>query len=177
MDAAVIMLQVSHLILLYGRQIGALDDATYRQMEDLWGRSILIAFAASEHASRGLNPVFMYLQALYDLYEQGDICLAGTPADYRPDIHLGYIDGEEIWYKERDAFPKVTAFWRRFDSAFPLTSSKIKAHLADAGLLIPAYEGSKKLYARKSKTENHTRMLVLARAAAKEYLERQSTES
>lgn len=174
-DTAVTLMLTASILCAYGEIIGAVDKGIGVQLLAEWRNAILQACIHSEGISREQDPVAMYLQAFFDMWDRKEIEVACDIKTHDAGKHIGYANGEDLWLWHHDLFNRVCRYWQRSGVVFPLTEGKMNEHLDATGLIRVAYEtrgnGTKKLYVCKSSLPNRSRMLVLNEALARQYLE------
>ncbi|MBQ3194781.1 MAG: hypothetical protein IJB59_14565 [Oscillospiraceae bacterium] len=175
-DTAAILQVMAQILLNYAGTIGAFTGEYLSELTASFQQSILNAVVLSENSSREMNPVAMYLRALFDMVENGTIVLASSAGDYRSAEHTGYVREGCWWLRNRDIYPKVTQYWNRMGVMFPLKERNILSMMADNGIIEIDYEKTKKLYSRKSSVEGQPRMMVMNVANAQEYLRQELGE-
>lgn len=174
-DTAVTLMLTARILHSYGESVRAIDKGTGVQQLAQWREAILQACIYSEGISKEQDPVAMYLQAFFDMYDRKEIAIAQDIKAYEAGKHIGYANDEYLWLWHRELYSRVSRYWQRSGVVFPLTEGKVNEHLDAAGLIRVAYEtrgdGTKKLYVCKSSLPNRSRMLVLNEALARRYLE------
>ena len=179
-DTAAILQVMAQIILLYADRVGAWSADIQSQMGEYFRQAILNAAILSESYSCELNPVVMYLQALFDLVQNGSITLARSADVYSPTDHLGYIRNDQWWLQSRFVFPEITQYWKKRGVIFPIKERNLYGRMEAAGLIETDREivsgREKKLYSRKSSVAGHTRMMVLNAETAKDYLRKENSE-
>lgn len=179
-DTAAILQVMAQIIIRYSNLVGAWSADVQSQMGEYFRQAILNAVILSESYSRELNPVAMYLQALFDLVQCGSIPLARSADMYNPADHLGYIRGDQWWLHSRLVFPMITHYWQKRGVIFPIKERNLYGRMATAGLIETDRENvsgrEKTLYSRKSSVEGHPRMMVLNVETAKDYLHQENNE-
>ena len=175
-DTAAILQVMAQILLNYAGTIGAFTGEYLSELKASFQQAILNAVALSETSSREMNPVAMYLRALFDMVQNGTIILAPSSGDYRPADHTGYVREGCWWLRNRDIYPKVTQYWNRIGVMFPHKERNILSMMADNNIIEIDYEKTKKLYSRKSAAEGQPRMMVLNVANAQEYLRQELGE-
>lgn len=177
-DTAVILMLTASILHSYGDAIGAIDKGSDAQQLAEWRNAILQACIHSEGVSKEQDPVTMYLQAFFDMWDRKEIEVARDIKSHEASKHIGYANGEYLWLWHHELYNRVCRYWQRSGVVFPLTEGKMNEHLDAAGLIRVAYEtrgnGSKKLYVCKSSLPNRSRLLVLNEPLARRYLERES---
>lgn len=179
-DTAATLQVMAQILLNYAGDIGAFTGEYLSELKGSFQQAILTAVALSEVSSREMNPVAMYLRALFDMVQNGSIVLAPSAEAYHSTEHVGYIRDGSWWLRNRDIYPKVTQYWHRLGVTFPLKERNILSMMADSDIIATDYETAdgktKKLYSRKSATEGRPRMMVLHVAAAQDYLRQELGE-
>lgn len=174
-DTAVTLMLTARILHTYCDSIGAIDKGSGVQQLAEWRSAILQACIHSEGISKEQDPVAMYLQAFFDMWDRKEIEVARDIKSHEAGKHIGYANGEHLWLWHHELYNRVCRYWQRSGVVFPLTEGKMNEHLDAAGLIRVAYEtrgnGSKKLYVCKSSLPNRSRMLVLNEALARQYLE------
>lgn len=175
-DTAAILQVMAQILLNYAGTIGAFTGNHLSELKTSFQQAILNAVVLSEASSREMNPVAMYLRALFDMVQNGAVVLAPSSGDYRSAEHTGYVRDGCWWLRNRDIYPKVTQYWHRMGVTFPLKERNILSMMADNGIIETDYEKTKKLYSRKSAVEGQPRLMVLNVAKAQEYLRQELGE-
>lgn len=179
-DTAAIFQVMAQIVLLYADRVGAWSAEIQSQMGEYFRQAILNAAILSESYSCELNPVVMYLQALFDLVQNGSITLARSADVYSPTDHLGYIRNDQWWLHSRFVFPEITQYWKKRGVIFPIKERNLYGRMEAAGLIETDREivsgKEKRLYSRKSSVAGHPRMMVLNAEAAKDYLRKENNE-
>lgn len=175
-DTAAILQVMAQILLNYAGTIGAFTSEYLSELKISFQQSIMNAVILSENSSREMNPVAMYLRALFDMVQNGTIVLAPSSGDCRSSEHTGYVRDGCWWLRNRDIYPKVTQYWNRMGVMFPLKERNILRMMADNNIIEIDYEGAKKLYSRKSALEGQPRMMVLNVAIAQDYLRQELEE-
>lgn len=175
-DTAAILQVMAQILLNYARSIGAFTGDYLSQLEVSFRQAIVHAVELSEASSREMNPVAMYLRALFDMVQNGSIVLAPSAGEYRSAEHIGYVREGCWWLRDRDIYPKVTQYWNRLGVTFPLTERNIRGMMANNNIIEVEYEQSKKLYSRKSSAKGQPRMMVLRVDNAQDYLRQELGE-
>lgn len=174
-DTAVTLMLTARILHTYGDSIGAIDKGSGVQQLAEWQSAILQACIHSEGISKEQDPVAMYLQAFFDMWDRKEIEVTRDIKSHEAGKHIGYANGEHLWLWHHELYNRVCRYWQRSGVVFPLTVGKMNEHLDAAGLIRVAYEtrgnGSKKLYVCKSSLPNRSRMLVLNEALARQYLD------
>lgn len=168
----------ANILLQYGAEIGAVSDG--EQMYAQWTRSLCTALQLSEEYSHSMDPLAMYLQALFDLNQNGKLAVAPCEEAYVPEKFLGYKVGDYWWLHSRAIFPHIVRYWNDFGVRFPLSVGKIIELLAHQALIQMDHETrngkTKILYSKRSSLPGRPRMLVLNAPAARIYLEKLVSE-
>lgn len=168
----------ANILLQYGAEIGAVPDS--EQVYDQWTRALYTALQLSEEYSHSMDPLAMYLQALFDLNQSGKLAVAPCEEAYVPEKFFGYKAGDYWWLHARTIFPHIVRYWNEFGVRFPLSVGKIIELLAHHGLIEMDHETRnskvKILYSKRSSLPGRPRMLVLNAPAAKIYLEKHVSE-
>lgn len=176
-DCGATLMLVARLFLEYALSIGALESNDVEILAPLWRQVIEAALRSSEAATKELNPLSMYLSAVFNLRRSGRLPLASSSDAYSPEKHLGFLDGDLWWVRSDDLFKCVLQYWRGSGQIFPLRDGDIKKLLAANELIEVDHEvcngRSKTLYMRKTSLDGRPRMLVLRSDSAQEYLERE----
>lgn len=175
-DTAAILQVMAQILLNYAGTIGAFTSEYLSELKISFQQSIMNAVILSENSSREMNPVAMYLRALFDMVQNGTIVLAPSSGDCRSSEHTGYVRDGCWWLRNREIYPKVTQYWNRMGVMFPLKERNILRMMADNNIIEIDYEGAKKLYSRKSALEGQPRMMVLNVAIAQDYLRQELEE-
>lgn len=174
-DTAVTLMLTARILHTYGDSIGAIDKGSGVQQLTEWRSAILQACIHSEGISKEQDPVAMYLQAFFDMWDRKEIEVAHDIKSHEAGKHIGYANGEYLWLWHHELYNRVCRYWQRSGVVFPLTEGKMNEHLDAAGLIRVAYEtrgdGAKKLYVCKSSLPNRSRLLVLNEALARQYLD------
>lgn len=174
-DTAVMLMLTASILHTYGDSIGAIDKGSGVQQLAEWRCAILQACIHSEGISKEQDPVAMYLQAFFDMWDRKEIEVARDIKSHEAGKHIGYANGEHLWLWHHELYNRVCRYWQRSGVVFPLTEGKMNEHLDAAGLIRVAYEtrgdGAKKLYVCKSSLPNRSRMLVLNEELARQYLD------
>lgn len=177
-DTAATLMLTARILHAYGTAIDAMDAGSSIQMLTDWRYAILQACIDSEGISKTQNPVCMYLQALFDMIDRKEIEIAADIKNYEAAKHLGYKAGDDLWIWNKQTYERVSRYWQKVGTMFPLTCEKVNEHLESAGLIKVCYEkrgeGVKKLYVCKSSLPSRSRLLVLNEPLAKAYLENES---
>lgn len=174
-DTAVTLMLTARILHSYGTDIGAVDAGSSAQQLNEWRNAILQACIASEGTSKEQDPVHMYLQAFFDMWERKEIVIARDIKSYEAEKHIGYAADDILWLWHRELYTRVCRYWQKLGILFPLTVEKTNEHLDGAGLIRVSYEtrgnGTKKLYICKSSLPGRSRMLVLNETLARKYME------
>lgn len=177
-DTAVTLMLTARILHTYGDSIGAIDKGSGIQQLAEWRSAILQACIHSEGVCKEQDPVAMYLQAFFDMWDRKEIEVARDIKAHEAGKHIGYANGEHLWLWHHELYNRVCRYWQRSGVVFPLTEGKVHEHLEAAGLIRVTYEtrgdGTKKLYVCKSSLPNRSRLLVLNEPLARRYLERES---
>lgn len=172
-DIAATLMLMARIILRYAQAITG--DTRISDVQDRWRAAIISLLMRSEEQSREMDPVEMYLEAVFALNDTGKIQIAPTQAAFRRGHHIGFVKEGTWWLFPADIYAKVTRFWQEQKIVFPLTSGKIHALLAQSGLIKTASEKrkgcTKVLYMIKSTLEGRPRMLVLRVEQARAHVE------
>lgn len=168
----------ANILLQYGAEIGAVSNV--EQVCEQWTQSLCGALQLSEEYSHSMDPLAMYLQALFDLNQSGKLAIAPCEESYVSEKFFGYKAGDYWWLHARSVFPYIVRYWNEFGVRFPLSVGKITELLAHHGLIEMDHETRngkiKILYSKRSSLAGRPRMLVLNAPAAKIYIEKHVSE-
>lgn len=174
-DTAVTLTLTARILSNYVMECGAVQGQAQAQLADLWRAAILQAVTASESLSKEANPVCLYLNAFFNLWEHGEINIAPSVEAYTSGISDGYIKDGCVWLWQKEVYGKIRKYYQRFDLLFPLTLEQTSVHLADAELIDVVYENrggtTKRLFVKRSALPERQRMMVLRVEQARKYLE------
>lgn len=174
-DTAVTLMLTASILYAYGEDIGAFDKGSGVHLLAEWRNAILQACIHSEGISKDQDPVAMYLQAFFDMWDRKEVEIAHDSKTFDAGKHIGYANDEYLWLWHHELYNRVCRYWQRSGVVFPLTEGKMNEHLDAAGLIRVTYEtrgnGSKKLYVCKSSLPKRSRMLVLNEALARQYFD------
>ena len=133
------------------------------------------ALRQSESHGKQMDPVTMYLQAIFDLTTSGKISVACDAVSYDSKRDIGFAAGDFWWLRSRDVYLAVMRYWRELGITFPLSLLRMCEALDQAKLIHVSYEnrnGSKKtLYSKRAPIEGRPRMLVVDICSARQYVD------
>ena len=174
-DIGASFMVVAEILLTYAQATADLDDAALHTIEQRWFGTLVEILRRSEEETVELDPVRMYLEALFDLCVTGEIRIAPSQAEFRVGYHAGFFKDGFWWLIPSTVYAKVTRFWQEQKVVFPLKSGKLHALLAQAGLIETSQERRdgklKTLYSVKSTLDGRPRLLVLHTEQARTYFE------
>lgn len=128
------------LFLDYATDTGALSEAEARRYADrAWDALLAVAFAQTT-AQREANPVERFLALLGTIVAARRVRLAkvGDPFEEdnaRPDPHIGWIDGGDVYLLDAVAFAEVRRFATEQGQPLPGSLRSLRRGLDKAGLL------------------------------------------
>jgi len=181
-DSGATLMLTARLLLQYGVEIGSISNERAAELSTVWRKSIETALQTSEASTRDLDPLSMYLDALFELRNSGRLALASSQSSYIPSEHIGFVDGDRWWLRPDDVFVCVTRWWKGLGQIFPLKDGDIRKLLAQNNL-IDVEHGTRKdgtervTYTRKTTLEGRPRMIVLRAEDARDFLEHQMLDS
>ena len=175
-DTATILAICAITLSEYARSIGAMTSAQADAFTSRCIQAVGNAGLASEAMTKEANPVVMYLNALFSLMERNEVRLADCNKTYNAEIHDGYLAGDCAWLDADIIFSKVTKYYIRMNTVFPLSERQLATHLADSGLIdasvVPRENGgTKRMFRHKSSTSSRKPMHTLYLDLARIYLE------
>jgi len=181
-DTGACLMLTAKLLLEYAADIRAMENASRLSFEVEWRQTLALALDASETVTRDLDPVTMFLKALFDLRQGGKLPLAPDAASYSAAKHFGFQRNDQWWLRPADTHQLAVKYWKGLGHIFPLRENETRKLLAANDLLEIEQETTangreKTLYTRKSSLPNRDRMLVLRLDIARDHLERELGES
>lgn len=177
-DTGAVLMLAARLVLQYGLDIKAVSTENAEELRLRWDVALRTALCASETYTHELDPLLMYLTALFALHQTGKLPLASCEDEYSADRYVGFLMGDLWWLRSEDVFQLVQRYWKAADQLFPLHDSDVRKLLHEYNLIEVTKEqrdGKEKiLYTKKSGSlPGRPRMLVLRADAAAAYLEQQ----
>lgn len=181
-DTGACLMLTARLLLQYAVDIRAVNHTDRLSYEAQWRQTLEIALDASETATRDLDPITMFLKALFDLRQGGKLPLAPESASYAAEKHFGFLRNDQWWLRPTDTHQLVVKYWKGLGHIFPLRENETRKLLAANNLIETEHESTangrgKTLYTCKSSLPNRDRMLVLRLDIARDHLERELSES
>ena len=175
-DTGAILMLVARIILQYALENRFLNEAYTTDLQSRWEASLKVALSTSEACTHELDPLVMYLTAVFSMYRTGKLPLADSADTYSAERHVGFQDGNCWWLRPDDTFQAVKRYWKSAGQIFPLRDSDIRKQLHVHNLIEVTAEqrnGREKiLYTKKSSTlPGRPRFLVLRANDAADYLE------
>lgn len=174
-DIGATMMLTARILLGYVQEVMALNGSEVFDVEQRWANTLMEVLRRSEEDTVELDPVRMYLEALFDGQAAGRINIAPTQTDFRRGYHLGFAKDGVWWLFPREIYSHVKQHWKAQGVIFPLKAEKVHALLYQKQLLEVSRENRKGrekiLYTKKSTLETRPRMLVLRAEEAQSYIE------
>lgn len=175
-DTGAILMLVARIILQYALENRFLNEDHTTDLQSRWEASLKVALSTSETCTHELDPLVMYLTAVFSMYRTGKLPLADSADTYSAERHTGFQNGSCWWLRPDDTFQAVKRYWKSAGQIFPLRDSDIRKQLYAHNLIEVTAEqrnGREKiLYTKKSSTlPGRPRFLVLRANDAADYLE------
>lgn len=174
-DIGAVLMLTADILLRYVQEVLVLADVVVKDIRYQWASILIEVLRRSEEETVEMNPVRMYLEALFDLCTTGKIQIAPGQAEFKAGYHTGFLKDGFWWLIPSAVYGKVTRFWQEQKVVFPLKSSKLHALLAQSCLIETSKERRdgklKTLYSVKSSLDGRPRLLVLHTEQARAYLE------
>ena len=174
-DTGVILLLTTRVLVEYGLAVGAVSPEAAEEFYRRFQLALHKALRQSESHGKQMDPVTMYLQAIFDLTTSGKISVACDAVSYDSKRDIGFAAGDFWWLRSRDVYLAVMRYWRELGITFPLSLLRMCEALDQAKLIHVSYEnrnGSKKtLYSKRAPIEGRPRMLVVDICSARQYVD------
>lgn len=175
-DTGAILMLVARIILQYALENRFFNEEHTTDLQSRWEAILKVALSTSETCTHELDPLVMYLTAVFSMFRTGKLPLADSADIYSAERHTGFQDGNCWWLRPDDTFQAVKRYWKSAGQIFPLRDSDIRKQLHAHNLIEVTVEqrnGREKiLYTKKSSTlPGRPRFLVLRANDAADYLE------
>jgi len=166
---------VAEIFIQYAQAVIPSRHDQFMDICQKWREVIVEILQYGETQNQEMDPIDMYLTALFDLEAAGKVWIAPNPASFKTGHHIGFAKDEAWWLLPSEVFAKVARYWKEQGVVFPLKSGKVHALLAGKTLIRTTQENRqgklKQMYLLKSTLEGRPRMLVLYVDQARKYLE------
>lgn len=176
-DTGALLMLTGRLFLQYAMDVGAVDQGGADNFKQQWREVLEQALRISEQNTHEVDPMTMYLQALFALRHAGKLPLANGASDYKVAEHVGFAVDDQWWLRPDDIYQMVLKFCRANGHSMPLRDRDLHKLLATAGLIEierGTRDGAERVtYTRRSSVEGRPRMLVVKVTEAKAHLERE----
>lgn len=174
-DIGATMMLTAQILLGYVQEVMMLNVSEIFDVKQRWANTLVEVLRRSEEETVELDPIQMYLEALFDGQAAGRINIAPTQVEFKRGQHLGFAKDGVWWLFPKEIYAYVKQHWKAQGVIFPLKAEKVHALLYQKQLLDVNRENrkgrEKVLYTKKSTLEPRSRMLVLRIEQAREYLE------
>ena len=173
-DAGATLILSARILSEYLGTCGFLPGAQ-ENLEIAWREILVHAACWSEAYGREMDPVAMFLRAVFDLKLGGKFYLAETRTAFHAEQHIGFCRGGCWWLNPHGIYLATVHYWKGLQVLFPLSPSKLFERLAAAALIDTDQEirggKAKTLYLRRSSLTGRPRLLVLHADRAQAYLD------
>ncbi|KYN75803.1 hypothetical protein A0J52_17680 [Clostridium sporogenes] len=140
-DAVWFLRYAYHLYLMYGLELGVIDDNQLNQRLNL-ATNIFMKIAINQEIDmKTEDPLFMYLKALNELIISNKIFLCKKGNSNNTIKKFGWYDDEYYYLLPEITYNEVCNFWKKRNKNFPLTLKKLH-NLLYANGIIDIDEGS-----------------------------------